>query len=227
MDRHDVIQYLIDKKKYKRYLEIGVFKGEVFFSVKAMRKYAVDPAFSFTMQMRYQVMLKNPANIRARYFRKTSDVFFQEDAPKLFSKKKIDICFIDGMHEFEYALRDVENALQYLDEGGVIVLHDCNPLTAEATISFADWEKKNYAGPWNGDVWKTIVYLRSLRDDINVFTLDTDHGLGIVVKGIPDYKLDISPEQLKNFSYGELNANRKNWLNLKPETYLQEYFSKV
>jgi len=227
MDRYEVIQYLIDTKKYKRYLEIGVYRGEVFFQVKASRKYAVDTSFCFPVRTRYKMMWKNASNIMAKYICKSSDAFFQQNAPGLFLKNKIDIFFIDGMHEYEYALRDIQNALRYLDEGGVIVVHDCNPLTEGATISFKEWEANNYTGLWNGDVWKAVVHLRSLRDDINFFTLDTDHGLGIVVKGTPEYKLDLSPEQIKNLTYSEFDANRKNWLNLKPETYLQQYFNKV
>src|SRR5665647_2354979 len=134
MDRSEVIQYLVDKKKYKRYLEIGVFNGEVFFKIKASQKYAVDPVFRFVIETKYKMMLGNLSNVNAKYFTKTSDDFFKEDAPKLLSKKKIDICFIDGMHEFDFVLRDTLNTLKYLDDDGVIILHDCNPLTAEAEV---------------------------------------------------------------------------------------------
>ena len=224
MDRSEVIQYLVDKKKYKRYLEIGVFNGEVFFKIKASHKYAVDPVFRFVKETKYKMMLKNRSNVNAKYFTKTSDDFFKEDAPKLFSKKKIDICFIDGMHEYDFVLRDTINALNYLDEEGVIILHDCNPLTAEAEVSFAEWKKRGFTGEWNGDVWKIIVHLKSMRDDINVFTLDTDQGLGIITKGNRQAKLNFTEEQIRQFTFKDIDANRKEWLSLKPESYLLEYF---
>jgi len=224
MDRSEIIQYLVDKKKYKRYLEIGVFNGEVFFKIKASQKYAVDPVFRFVIETKYKMMLRNLSNVNAKYFTKTSDDFFKEDAPKLFSKKKIDICFIDGMHEFDFVLRDTLNTLKYLDDDGVIILHDCNPLTAEAEVSYAEWEKRGFTGEWNGDVWKIIVHLKSLRDDINVFTLDTDQGLGIITKGIPQTKLNFTGEQIRQFTFKDLDENREEWLSLKPESYLLEYF---
>lgn len=225
MDRSEVIQYLINKKKYKRYLEIGVFNGEVFFKTKAPYKYAVDPAFRFVVETKYKMMLKNLSNVNAKYFTKTSDDFFKEDAASLFSKKKIDICFIDGMHEFDFVLRDTINCLKFLDENGVIILHDCNPLTAEAEVSYEEWKKRDLAGEWNGDVWKIIVYLKSLRDDVNVFTLDTDQGLGIITKGTPQTKLDFTEAQIRQLTFKDFDANRKEWLSLEPESYLQEYFS--
>ncbi len=224
MDRSEVIQYLINKKNCKHYLEIGVFNGEVFFKIKAQHKYAVDPAFRFAKETKYKMMLKNKSNITAKFFTKTSDDFFKENAPALFSKKKIDLCFIDGMHEFDFVLRDTINALNYLDEKGIIILHDCNPLTAEAEISFADWKNRGFTGEWNGDVWKIIVHLKSVRDDINVFTLDTDQGLGIITKGTPQAKLNFTEEQIRQFTFKDINENRNEWLSLKPEGYLFEYF---
>lgn len=224
MDRSEVIQYLIDKKKYKRYLEIGVFNGEVFFKTKARFKIAVDPVFRFVRETKYKMMFKNLSNINAKFIAKTSEDFFKEDAPGLFLKKKIDICFIDGMHEFDFVKLDVLNTLKFLNKDGVIILHDCNPLKAEAEISYAEWEKKGFSGVWNGDVWKVIVLLRSVRKDMNVFTLDTDHGLGIITWGIQQAKLNFSEEQIRQFSFKDIDANREEWLNLKPENYLLEYF---
>lgn len=35
--------------------------------------------------------------------------------------------------------------------------------------------------PWSGDVWKSIVHLRSIRPDLRVAVLDCDSGVGIRV----------------------------------------------
>ena len=222
MDRSEVIQNFIDKRKYRRYVEIGVFNGEVFFKVKAPQKFAVDPAFRFVPETKYKMMLRNFSNINAKYYSKTSDKFFKEDAPDIFSRRGIDICFIDGMHEFDFVLRDTINTLKYLNDDGVIILHDCNPLTKEAEVSYEAWEQRGFTGEWNGDVWKIILYLKSVRDDVNVFTLDTDHGLGIITKGKPETRLDFSEEQIRQFSFEDLAANRNNWLSLKPVEYLSQ-----
>ena len=56
---------------------------------------------------------------------------------------------------------------EFLSPGGVVVLHDCNPNSATnayPATSLEEVEKLNlpdFTGSWCGDVWKTIVHLRS------------------------------------------------------------------
>jgi hypothetical protein len=223
MNRLPLIKSLIQQKKLKNYLEIGVFNGHVFFRVNSRFKIAVDPGFAFDSSRKLGKIIVNPYNLFNRYFKKTSDDFFAEDATTVFSQKKIQLALVDGMHEYGFALRDVENTLQYLSDDGVIIMHDCNPQTREEAGSFEEWRKKG-TGQWNGDVWKTILHLRSLRNDINVFVLDCDQGLGIVTKNKPENTLSFSEQQIKNFTYEDFNANRKSWLNLKPAAYVYDYF---
>ena len=113
MDRLQVIQYLINKKKYKQYLEIGVFNGDVFFKTKVSRKFAVDPLFRFVKETKFKMIFKNVSNLNAKYFTKTSDEFFKDDAPGLFFKKKIDICFKIKRPKFVQAINLlVEDAIR-------------------------------------------------------------------------------------------------------------------
>jgi len=225
MNRLQLIKDLIKQRNYQHYLEIGVFNGHIFFRVPARLKVAVDPAFRFSTLRKWGKTLLKLHNLRNHYYQKTSDRFFDEDAGQIFYRKKIHIALIDGMHEYAYALRDVENTLQYLDDNGVIVMHDCNPLSADAATSFVEWKKRTPGTPWNGDVWKTIVHLRSTRNDIRVFVVDCDYGLGIITKGVPDEMLDFSPNQIEKLTYTHLENNREEWLNLKSVEYAQTYFS--
>lgn len=224
-ERNQLIQDIINKKKYTTYLEIGVFAGGVFFPVKVKRKIAVDPEFTFGKFKRNKKILKNISNLNARYYEMPSDDFFNQQAVSLFKDCPIDICLVDGMHEYEYALRDVENTLNYLQQDGVIILHDCNPQTAASTISFEEWKNKNYEGNWNGDVWKTILHLRSLRKDITVFVLDVDYGLGIVCKRPPEDTLHFTQTEIYNLTYNDFDKKRQQWLNLKPMQYFYQFFN--
>jgi hypothetical protein len=224
MDRLQIVQTLMKQKKLNNYLEIGVFNAHIFFKVKSNFKVAVDPEFRFDGLRKAGKMLVNPYNFYNRYFEKTSDDFFGEDAPALLENKKIDIALIDGMHEYAYALRDVENTLRYMSESAVIIMHDCNPQTKQSSVSFSEWKANHFEGIWNGDVWKAIVHLRSLRNDINVFVLDCDHGLGIITRKNPESKLGFRQEEIPGLRYEDLDENRKVWLNLKPENYFYEYF---
>jgi hypothetical protein len=224
MDRLLILQTLMKQKKLKNYLEIGVFNAHIFFKVKSNFKIAVDPEFRFDSARKAGKIVLNPYNLFNTYVEKTSDDFFAQDAKKLLAKKKIDIALIDGMHEYAYALRDVENTLQYMSDDAVIIMHDCNPATKQAAISFSDWKANEFVGVWNGDVWKSIVHLRSLRNDINVFVLDCDFGLGIITKRKPENILPYKEQDIRNFTYEDLNNNRQHWLNLKPANYFYEFF---
>ena len=225
MDRIKLIQLLMKQKGLTNYLEIGVFNGHVFFKIKSKFKIAVDPEFRFDFLRKTGKIFLNPYNLYNKYYSKTSDDFFKQDAPGLFEQKKIQLAFIDGMHEYEFSLRDVENCLDYLTDDGVIILHDCNPQTETAGGSFEEWAKNGYIGTWNGDVWKAILHLQSLRNDINVFVLDCDHGLGIVTRGKPENKLNYSLEEIRGFNYESFSKNREQWLNLKTAAYAYEFFN--
>jgi hypothetical protein len=218
------IERLIKEKRFRNYLEIGVFLGKVFFYVSAPKKVAVDPEFRFGTYRKIKRIFKKFNNLWARFYEKTSDDFFAAVAPDLYKNEPIDLCLVDGMHEYHFALRDVENTLKYLQNGGVIIMHDCNPLTPEEAISFEEWKAIDFKSNWNGDVWKSIVHLRSLRDDINVFVLDCDHGLGVVSFGKPEKKLDYTAAQIEAMTYEDLARNRKELLNLKDPKYFFEYF---
>ena len=226
LHRREVIQQLIDTKGFKTYLEIGVFLGKLFYSIKAKTKIAVDPNVKFSRFKLFKrsFRYKNNTNLTAKSYKLTSDGFFQKKAAFVFRRRPLDICLVDGMHEYSFALRDVENSLKFLQPGGVIVMHDCNPATPEAAMDFATWGTRQYKDDWNGDVWKAVVHLRSQRDDINVFVLNTDYGLGVITFGKPESKLDFSPEQIRNMSYADLDANRKELLNLKDPSYFYDYF---
>jgi|SRR6185312_4745280 len=223
LDRIKLINFLLKQKTDNNYLEIGVFNGHAFFRIKSNFKIAVDPDFKFGFFRKFTKIFTNPYNIFNKYFQKTSDSFFSEDAPGLFRSKKIDVSLVDGMHEYAFALRDVENVLKYLDNDGIIIMHDCNPLTEEASIGYDEWIAGGKKIPWNGDLWKTIVHLRSFRKDVNVFVLDCDHGLGIVTKRTPENNLNFSVDQIDSFTYQEFNKNRAEWLNLKDPNYIYEY----
>jgi hypothetical protein len=228
MDRIRVVQNIINHQKTTNYLEIGVLAGDAFLRIKSRRKWAVDPDFMITPAKKFRYYFKNPYNIFSKYFGMESDVFFDTQVPML-SRHGIDVAFIDGLHTFEQSLQDVQNTLKYLNTNGVIVLHDCNPMSEAAAYpatSIAQVRKINppgFEGIWNGDVWKTIAYLRATRKDLRVFVLDCDFGLGVVTRGTPENMLEYSAEAIQNLSYRDLSENRKSLLNLKDVRFIEEF----
>jgi hypothetical protein len=186
MYRFDILNHLIEKRGYRRYLEIGVEGGDAQRSVRCELKHGVDPA---------------SANAT---FQLPSDEFFGIVRPDL----KYDCIFVDGMHEEEQVLRDVENSLLHLSEHGTIVVHDCNPPTA--------WHQRDYeqalqngCRQWNGTVWRAWVRLRASRSDLTMSTVDTDWGCGLIERGGQTLIELPSP-----FAYEDFERRRSEWLNL-------------
>jgi hypothetical protein len=93
----------------------------------------------------------------------TSDDFFFSDNQArqvLYDFPPIDLVFIDGMHLFEYALRDYLNVERYANPGTVVVFDDVLPYN-EAIAT-----REQPPGDWTGDVWKVVEILSDLRFDL-------------------------------------------------------------
>lgn len=229
VNRTDVLQRIIDRQNTGTYLEIGVSDGDNFFSIRALQKIAVDPEFKVPKALRTQWMTRNTSNLTATYHEMSSDAFFEIIDPGC----RFDLVFVDGLHTYAQSLRDVSHSLDHLIERGIVVLHDCNPPHAAAAHPADSLQRAaaldlpGWTGAWCGDVWKTICHLRSRRSDVRVFVLDCDYGLGIVMRGTPDNRLDVSPEKLKQMTYADLDGDRPRLLNLRPESYLSEFLATI
>jgi len=229
LKRNEVIQKIVDRKKARTYLEIGVGSGNNFFKIKVKEKIAVDPAFKFSTIRRLRWMIKNPYNLFAKYYPTTSDHFFE----KAENLSPPDVVFIDGLHEYRQALKDVENTLKHLKKNGVIVMHDCSPPSAAAATTSKSYEHvaslhlPGWEGTWCGDVWKAICHLRSERRDLRIFVLDCDYGLGVITRGNPENILDLIESDINEMTYEEFSQQRKELLNLKEENYLAEFLETI
>lgn len=218
LERTTIIQHLINKFGFKTYLEIGVEMGMNFFQIDAELKLAVDPKFVI------------PGGVKdtekEKFFTMTSDEFFA-NPPKEILERGLDIVLIDGLHTYEQSLRDVENCLKYLNPNGVIVMHDClpdSPATAMPTLEEAR-KHPDFKGNWTGDVYKTIIHLRATREDLFVAVVNTDWGVGLVKRGVPEDKLSISPENIKKMTYHDFAKEKEKLLNLKPVSWFFEFIN--
>jgi len=228
MVRSAVIQNIINKKKAKDYLEIGVFEGDCFRNITAKRKFAVDPAFKIAWELRkdtfWKKLKRKTVNSFENYCQVTSDDFFEKNKNLMF-----DVVFIDGLHTHQQSLKDTLHALDQLKDGGVIILHDCNPVTetqaypAQSIDDARAAKLAGWTGAWSGDVWKTILQLRVTRDDLSVFVLNCDTGLGIIKKG-KSKRLELQLfNDIEHLPYQFLEKYREEILNLKPVEYLEEF----
>jgi len=229
LKRYDMIQQCIDtlrKKRKVNYFEIGVQTGFCFFKIKADKKVAIDPDFVIKPTKKIRAYIKNPSNFNNKFFELTSDDFFAQQHDYIKSIGGIDVIFVDGLHLYEQTYLDIVNALKYLNKDGIILVHDCNPLTEGASIrahtseEAASLSPKDWAYIWNGDVWKAIAQLRSERNDLEIMVFNCDHGMGMIRPGKPESMLPYSKEQVEALTYQDLNSNRTGMLNLKsPESF--------
>jgi SAM-dependent methyltransferase len=159
-----------------------------------------------------------------KFYQMTSDEFFA-NPPKEILEKGLDIVFVDGLHTYEQSLRDVENALRYLSNNGIIVIHDClpnSPVNAMPTYEEAK-QHSDFEGNWTGEVYKTIIHLRALRDDLFIAVVNVDWGVGIVKKGNPEGMVFIKVDDIRRMSYDDFAKDKERLLNLKPEDWFYEF----
>lgn len=151
----------------RTYVEIGVSTGQsLTMALPGTVSIGVDPkprpAFPFNGQTRIVEL--------------TSDDFFaQHDLGKLLDGVPLDLAFIDGMHHFEYALRDFINLERASCSTTTILIHDCLPIDEDHAA------RERVSDRWAGDVWRLIVLLRQWRPDLDVAVADSaPSGVGVV-----------------------------------------------
>jgi hypothetical protein len=107
----------------------------------------------------------------------TSDEFFELKADALIDTP-VDLAFIDGLHLFEYALRDFMNLERLATPAGIIVFDDVLPNDS------AQAERVRRTEIWMGDVWKIAYILREYRPELTCIPVDVATGGLLIVAGL-------------------------------------------
>jgi hypothetical protein len=172
--KYDVLEWLHEKLQPVLYLEIGVDQGLSLARAKG-QAIGVDP--------RPQLDLKVSLPATSQILPLSSDAYFRTikgsalvPAPGL--------VFIDGMHLFEFALRDFMNVERHSAPGTLVVIDDiypCHPVQAV---------RRRKSGAWAGDIWKLHSVLRELRPDLTLIALNSyTTGLLLIAGLDPDSKV--------------------------------------
>lgn len=165
--------------KPRTYFEIGTNIGHSF-RLASCRKVAVDPEFKFKFD-------PVGASSAVHLFQTTSDNFFRDYDLNDFLPGGVDLAFLDGLHLFEFLLRDFMNAEKFVNDDSVFFLHDCFPVNDEITAREWTTEGRQIAetrGWWAGDVWKLLPILRDYRPDLEVQILDCPPTGLVVIRGM-------------------------------------------
>lgn len=202
MNRTIILNKIIEKYGFEKYLEIGVCNPATNFNkIHCPIKHGVDNGLEYR---------KNPVK-----YPMTSDEFFTRlnhgdlDIAKNY---KWDVIFIDGLHTAEQVERDVKNAIQHIKRKGFIVLHDCNPPT------FENQTETNNGGAWNGTVWKAWL---KFREQYKSTTIDCDWGVGIMTTKLKQTDINITDD------YNTFDTNREGLLNLISPDEFEDWIEKA
>ncbi|MDQ1045543.1 class I SAM-dependent methyltransferase [Streptomyces sp. V4I2] len=177
MDRHGFLRQLHSVYRPRNYLEIGVNDGRSL-TLSRVPTVAIDPAFKVTSEI----------SCDAHLVKATSDDFFARKDPLIHLRNgrnpfralarrdplnllggdpRLELSFIDGMHLFEFALRDFMNVERHSRWSSVIVLDDMLPRDVDEAA------RDRHTGMWTGDVFRVVQVLRRYRPDLVVVELDT------------------------------------------------------
>lgn len=152
------------------YLEIGVRRGRSLALAKGAA-IGVDP------DAQVAEGLLPPTT---RLFGLTSDDFFRDIAEAEMPESP-DLIFVDGMHLFEYALRDLMHVERRARPSTLVVIDDVLPSHP------AQAERNRRTRVWTGDIWKLQRCLAEQRPDLTLLTVDTSPTGLLLIAGLdPD-----------------------------------------
>ena len=158
MERHDFLSIVHKRFRPRNYLEIGVFTGQGL-ARSTTRTIGVDPEPKIN---------KPKLACDLKLVEATSDEFFaQPDAISWFPEGVIDLTFIDGLHIFEFVLRDFMNAERLSAPSSVVIFDDVLPR------SFAEAARNRHTMVWTGDTYKILLVLERYRPDLVIIPVNT------------------------------------------------------
>ncbi len=163
-DKHQILEDMHTQLEPEIYLEIGVDQG-VSLSLARGRAIGVDA--------RPELKLTRHLGDNATLVAMSSDAFFRERAETLLPVPP-GLVFIDGMHLFEFALRDFMNIERYSSPGSLVIIDDvcpCHPAQAS---------RLPRTDSWTGDVWKLHPILREARPELTLVSLNAK-GTGLLL----------------------------------------------
>ncbi|WP_143057939.1 glycosyltransferase family protein [Cribrihabitans marinus] len=158
--------------KPKTYFEIGTESGASL-HLSQCTSYAVDPTFRLAADV-------TGTKPELYLFQGTSDEFFESDMLRRMDPS-FDLAFLDGMHLFEFLLRDFMNSEKRMTPTGCIAMHDCVPMSMAAADR--DWDK-TVTRQWVGDVWKVVLILRKYRPDLYMEVVNVAPSGLVVVRNL-------------------------------------------
>jgi len=148
----EFLRALHERLAPRTYLEIGVAEGHSM-ALSRCRSIGIDPAFRVDQELLAPVSL----------LRRTSDEYFgglAQNGRTPFRELPVDFAYIDGMHHFEFALRDFIELERHSGRGSLIAFDDVLPRDVDEAA------RDRETLPWTGDVFRVQFALAAHRPDL-------------------------------------------------------------
>ncbi len=155
----DFLRGLHERLQPRTYLEIGVAQGHSL-ALSRSRSVGIDPEFAVDQQ------IVAPTSL----LRMTSDAYFErleQSHARPFARLPIDLAYIDGMHLFEFALRDFIGVERYAARSSVVAFDDVLPRNVEEAA------RGGQPPNWTGDVFRIGPALAAHRPDLATLVVNT------------------------------------------------------
>ena len=195
----------------RTYMEIGVADGQsIALALPETRAIGVDPEpkLSVALSPRTRIVVE-----------KSDDYFARHDVSAELDGFPIELAFIDGMHQFEFALRDFVNIEKRSSSKSTILIHDCYPLNRLTA------ERERQSLFWSGDIWRLVLLLRKHRPDLSVNVIAAaPTGLCLVRRLDPSSRVleeryDAIVKECLALDYSVLDADKAGMLALYPNDW--------
>ena len=198
------------QSKPRTYVEVGIGTGDtIALALPGTRVLGVD----------IKPMIEGATGPDTRIFAMKSDDFFaQVDVAKELDGLPVDLAFIDGMHHFEFALRDFIALERLCSRDSTILVHDTYPLDRLTAA------RERLTLFWSGDVWRFVLALKKYRPDLALHTIAAaPTGLTLIRRLDPASRtlaerLDAIVAEFTALDYGTLDADKAAALSLVPNT---------
>ena len=169
MRKFDIVNRLVSQYRLTKYLEIATPTTGLEF----------DRVDRGALELRHRVM-SHCANDFDDGLEITYKVHDQDlrSSIKLIHTRRIgyDIVFVDPYHTYEDSWEAISGAVKIVAPGGFVVIHDCNPPSAElARPEFME-------GDWCGVTYLAYLDFVTGNTRLEYLTVDTDFGCGVIRK---------------------------------------------
>lgn len=155
----------------RAYLEIGVETG-LSLALSKTRSVAIDPD-------PYPSMAAMRSKPWVKLYATTSDEFFATHSVEAtLEGYPLDLVFVDGLHAFAQVIRDIEHCERWSHDRTVMVVHDVIPSDSNQATRFS------HLGPWTGDVWRIVPFLREVRPDLDCKLVESAPTGVLVITGL-------------------------------------------